>query len=223
MGSDISENATNRAYKAIKDMIAQYQLVPEQKIVYEQLAQKIKLSTTPIINALYRLEQEEFVSYVPNRGFIVKSIGVEEVIELFEVREALERQMIVSSIKNQNALMMNNIEKAMIAHRENHHNVVTRKRQASDASFHLKIAEMSGNKSLTRILRHVFEHIYFRHRNEIIQPERLDSAEVEHQKIFDAIKDKNIGEAMKLVVEHVRAAKFSTLDGIQKTSEEIGF
>jgi len=55
-------------------MIARYELVPGQKITYDQLAERINLSKTPIINALNRLEQEEFVFFNPeSRVFFIKS------------------------------------------------------------------------------------------------------------------------------------------------------
>ncbi len=217
------QNATNRAYRAIKEMIARYELVPGQKITYDQLVEKIKVSKTPIINALNRLEQEEFVFSIPNRGFFIKAIDIEEVAELFEVREALEMLVIVSSVRNQNPQIMKEIEKAMVAHREYQYDIVTRKRQALDASFHFKVAEMGRNKNLTRILKHVFEHIYLRHRSEGIHPQRLKASAEEHQKIFDAIQEKNLPEAKRLMVQHVRAAKISTIKGIQKAAGSFEF
>jgi len=217
------ENATNCAYQAIKKMIMQYQLVPGQKITYDQLSEKIKLSTTPIINALNRLKQEDFVSFIPNRGFFIKSIDVEEIAELFEVRQALESKTVVDSIKNLKPEMMKSIEEAMVAHREYYYDIVTRKRQALDASFHLKIAEMSGNKSMTIILKHVFELIYLRHRSEGISPERqIESAE-EHQAIFDAIREKDVSTAQEMMVRHVQAGKYSTIKAIRKQAESFEF
>lgn len=217
------ENASNRAYRAIKEMISQYQLVPGQKITYDQLAKKIRVSKTPIINALNRLEQEEFVFSIPNRGFFVKEIDIEEVAELFKVREALEMAVMEASIRNQDPKMMKEVEKAMIAHREYHYDIVTRKRLALDASFHLKIAEMGRNKNLMRLLRHVFEHIYLRHRSEGIPPQRLVTAAEEHQGIFNAIKEKNIPKAKKFMLQHVRAGQISTIKGIQKAVGSFEF
>lgn len=119
------QNASERAYKALKEMIAEYQLVPGQKITYIQLAEKLKMSKTPIINALYRLEQDEFVISIPNRGFFVKKIDIEEVAELFKIREGLEILAAEEAIKNQNSEMLEKIEKAMIAHRKYHYDIVT--------------------------------------------------------------------------------------------------
>lgn len=217
------ESASNRAYRAIKEMISQYRLVPGQKITYDQLVKKLKVSKTPIINALNRLEQEEFVFSIPNRGFFIKEIDIEEVAELFKIREGLEMLVMEACIRNQDPKMMKEIEKAMVAHREYHYDIVTRKRLALDASFHLKIAEMGQNKNLTRLLRHVFEHIYLRHRSEGIHPKRLITAAEEHQKIFEAIKEKNIPKAKKLMLQHVRAGQISTIRGIQKAVGSFEF
>jgi DNA-binding GntR family transcriptional regulator len=103
------KNASNLAYEALKNMIYQYQLIPGQKLTYEQLAQKIKLSKTPIINALNRLEQEEFVISIPNKGFFMKELNIDEVTELFKIREALEILAVEESIKNQNPKMSKKI------------------------------------------------------------------------------------------------------------------
>jgi DNA-binding GntR family transcriptional regulator len=104
------QNATNRVYKAIKEMISKYELVPGQKITYDQLAEKFKLSKTPIINALHRLEQEEFVISLPNRGFFIKEIHPEEFENLYRIREALEMLSIDECIKHGSPKMLKRIE-----------------------------------------------------------------------------------------------------------------
>lgn len=142
---------------------------------------------------------------------------------MFKIREGLEMLVMEACIRNQDPKMMKEVEKAMIAHREYHYDIVTRKRLALDASFHLKIAEMGRNKNLTRLLRHVFEHIYLRHRSEGIPPKRLITAAEEHQIIFDAIKGKNIPKAKKLMLQHVRAGQISTIKGIQKAVGSFEF
>jgi DNA-binding GntR family transcriptional regulator len=78
-----AETATERAFKSIKEMIFNYQLIPGQNFDYIQLAERLNMSKTPIINGLHRLEQEEFVVSVPNRGFFVKEMDIKEVNELF--------------------------------------------------------------------------------------------------------------------------------------------
>ncbi len=75
-----------------------------------------------------------------------------------------------------------------MAHRNYQDDIFTRKRYALDAAFHLKIAEMSKNKYLLKLLRQILEHIYFRHRTEGIPSKRLIESPKEHQEILQAIK-----------------------------------
>lgn len=217
------EGADDRAYKAIKDMIAQYQLVPGQKITYIQLAERFKLSKTPIISALNRLEQEEFVISLPNRGFFIKEISLEEVSELFGIRGALEILAVEESINNQDPKMLAEIEKAMIAHRKYDLDIVTRKRLSLDAVFHLKIAEMGRNRNLVRLLRHILEHIYLRYRCEGISPKRLTQSAEEHQKIFNAIKERDTTKGKRNMKQHMRMAQIAIINGIKKGKGSFQF
>ena len=211
-----AENASERAFKSIKEMIFNYQLIPGQNIDYIQLAEKLKMSKTPIINGLHRLEEEEFVVSIPNRGFFVKEIDIKEVIELFEIREALEMLVLEGTVKNQNPEMLGQLEEAMIAHREYPYDVITRKRQLLDMNFHLKNAEIAGNMNLFKMLNNVFERIYLRYRSELLAPKRAVVTKKEHQIIFDAIKDKNTGLAKRTMRIHVKGAMIANIQGIEQ-------
>ncbi|OGP51443.1 MAG: hypothetical protein A3K30_05665 [Deltaproteobacteria bacterium RBG_13_51_10] len=210
------ESASDRAFKSIKEMIFNYQLIPGQNIDYIQLAERLKMSKTPIINGLHRLEQEEFVVLIPNRGFFIKEIDIREVTELFEIREALELLVLEGSARKQSPEMLAQVEQAMIAHREYPYDVITRKRQLLDMKFHLKIAEISGNRNLFKMLENVFERIYLRYRSEILAPKRAVVTKKEHQIIFDAIKDKNTGLAKRTMRIHVKGAMVANIQGIEQ-------
>jgi len=197
-------------------MIFNYQLIPGQNIDYIQLAERLKMSKTPIINGLHRLEQEEFVVLIPNRGFFIKEIDIKEVRELFEIREALELLVLEGSARKQSPEMLAQVEQAMIAHREYPYDVITRKRQLLDMKFHLKIAEISGNRNLFKMLENVFERIYLRYRSEILAPKRAVVTKKEHQIIFDAIKDKNTGLAKRTMRIHVKGAMVANIQGIEQ-------
>lgn len=212
-----NENASNRAYRLIKEMIIQYQWIPGQKITYQELTQKVSMSKTPIINALNRLEQEGFLESIANRGFFVKEIGIEEVSELFQVREALELLSVEGAIKNRDVKKLGDLEKAMKIHRETGYNTpaTTRFRWGLDVSFHLKIAEMAGNKNLAKFLRHFCELIYLRHRIEGIPLKRFSETANEHLLIFRAIEKRSLSKAKTYMRKHLNAGRISTIEGIQ--------
>jgi len=215
-----SQNASNRAYKGIREMIFRYELIPGQKVTYGQLAAKLGMSKTPIINALNRLEQEEFVISSPNRGFFIKEIDIDESKNLFRIREALEILAVEECIRNRNPEGLKEIERALNAHRNySLTEFVTRKRYALDSIFHSKIAECGGNKNLSRLMKQIWEQIYLRHRIEGIPFRRFQQTPREHQELFDAIKEGNLVKAKRVMKKHMSKAKEVLFKAIQKNKE----
>lgn len=216
-----NRNTSALAYDGLKEMISQYQLIPGQKITYESLSRKLNISNTPIINALHRLAQEEFVISIPNRGFFIKEVSIEEVKEAFRVREVLEMLAIEDAIKNQTPEGLLELENARVTHQEIDH--FNRKRLARDAAFHLKIAQMGGNKFLARLLKHLFEHIYLRHRTDGLPHHRIAESVKEHRNIFIAIKGKNIAKAKRYLKRHIKESGKATINGIQEAAISYRF
>jgi DNA-binding GntR family transcriptional regulator len=221
-----SETSGNRAYQAIKEMILYNQLAPGQKITYDQLANKLSMSKTPIISALNRLEQEDLVFYIPNRGFFIKELDREELAGLFNIREALEMIAIEESITNIDPQKIEEIEKAMIVHKqkadeEYKYHTSSRNRLLLDAKFHLKIVEMSKNNYLLKLLKNLFEQIYLRHQGQGIPPTKFIESAKEHKMILDAIKERKVQQARTQMRRHVRGGKIANIKGMLATEKHI--
>ncbi len=219
----MQSTASDQAYQRIKQMIAEARLIPGLKIPIADLAEKLGVSQTPIIGALKVLEKEDFLVSLPNKGFFVKEVDMDELEELFEIREALELLAVQRSIINFDDQKMKEIEKALVDHREYHYDIVVRKRLALDAKFHLEIAEMGHNRNLLRLIKHVFERIYLIYRSEGISPTRLTEAAEQHEKLFNAINERDAVRAQELIQLHLRDAKTSMIRGIRRSEETIRF
>ena len=74
----------------IRDMIIQDQLTPGEWIREQALADKLKVSRTPLREALKMLELEGLIQLLPNRGAVVTELTVEEVEEKLLVLATLE-------------------------------------------------------------------------------------------------------------------------------------
>ena len=74
--------------------------MPGQKLNHQQLSERLGVSRTPVREALTRLWQEGYVSFLPNRGFTCKEIRLQEAEELYAVREALEAFAVEKAIEN---------------------------------------------------------------------------------------------------------------------------
>ena len=94
MGSSWSEenliSIRERAYLHLKDLILEGELKAGDRLVERELAEKLKISRTPIREALFRLESQGFVKTVPRKGVIVADINDKEIIEVFTILSSLE-------------------------------------------------------------------------------------------------------------------------------------
>jgi DNA-binding GntR family transcriptional regulator len=79
-----------RAYAHIQRGIATGDLKPDTSISEVLLARTLKMSRTPIREAINQLVAEGLLEQTPNRGTLVVRLQRQDVIELYELREALE-------------------------------------------------------------------------------------------------------------------------------------
>ena len=198
---------TEEAYRKVKAMIFDQKLAPGQKLTYGKLSKTFKMSPTPVINALHRLENEGMVVSAPFKGFYVKKIGLQEAWDFFGVREALETYVVEQVISVATPEDMSRLEKKMRAHDVYKPKVYDRKRFMLDAEFHIQLASMSRNQVLTQQLSTIFEHFYTRFKFDRIPLERLDSSAEEHRSIVEKIKRKDANgsrDAMRIHVQNAR-------------------
>src|SRR5690349_14968347 len=78
------------AYVAVRDAITSGELLPGTRLREAALAKHFAISTTPVREALRRLDREGLVRLSPNRGAVVAEFDLREILDLFEVREVLE-------------------------------------------------------------------------------------------------------------------------------------
>ncbi|WCK55255.1 GntR family transcriptional regulator [Aneurinibacillus sp. Ricciae_BoGa-3] len=77
-------------YETLRTWIIRGALEPNQRLLEAQLADQLKISRTPIREALRRLEIEGLIRFTPNRGAVVRSYSVDEINHIFNLRVLLE-------------------------------------------------------------------------------------------------------------------------------------
>lgn len=78
------------AYEQIRSAVLAGELTAGTALNQEELALEIGVSTTPLREALRRLESEGLVKMPPHRDAIVAPLDINELVALYEVREALD-------------------------------------------------------------------------------------------------------------------------------------
>lgn len=202
-----SSTYTDEAFRNIKQLILNQELIPGQKLVYDDLAKRLKMSRTPIINALNRLEQLGLVVSESRRGYTVKPMDTQEAWETFGFREAIETYAVEQAISKANDMDLKALEEKLMEYEDYQPNYYDRKKIFLDAAFHMQIAHMTYNKVLKWHLKLNLQHIYLRANLNNYNLDREKAATTEHRKLFQKIKSKDVLGAVELIKHHIRSDK----------------
>ena len=74
----------------LRTLIVEGRLAPGEKLTERELAARLKVSRTPLREALKLLTAEGLVEHLPNRGAVVAQLDADAVAAAFEVMAALE-------------------------------------------------------------------------------------------------------------------------------------
>ena len=215
-----TENLAAQVYKQIKALILCNEVLPGQKLHHQELSERLGVSRTPVREALTRLVQEGYVSLLPNRGFTCKEIRLQEAVELYELREALEAFAVQKAVENLTIGTLSGLSAKMHSYGQDVQKRFTRERLIYDQNVHLEIARLSGNETLAKTLTQVFERIILKRRTDgLYDPARGVAAHQEHLKLLQAMKRRNTEEAVKIVRAHVRAGKDNVLSDLKQRQE----
>ena len=80
----------DKAYAQIKKMIFDFALMPGDRFSESELTQRIKVSRTPLRQALQRLEREGFLQVFPKIGWQVAPLDFDAFDELYDLRVLIE-------------------------------------------------------------------------------------------------------------------------------------
>src|SRR5262245_8634841 len=79
-----------RAYLELRDRIVSLRIPPGALVREDEVMKDLKMSRTPVREALLRLTQEHLVTVIPRRGTFVTEVHVGDVGRIYEFRRELE-------------------------------------------------------------------------------------------------------------------------------------
>jgi len=205
--------ATQEAYERIKHLIAVNQLVPGQKLIYSDIAKKLNMGVTPVIQALNRLEASGLVRYEANKGYFVGEITVSEVRQLYQAREALEVFVIPAVIQNIDSKKLDKIWRNF-----KKNDGVRRSRRElilDDTRFHLAVVRYAHNDVIYKLLEGISEQVYLKYRPEYLDDSRIKVVLKEHKEILDSLKKGDVDGTIALIRDHIRSGMEYVISTIQ--------
>src|SRR4051812_2292967 len=141
-----------RAYTALKRLLVSGPLVPGSFLSERQLARQLGMSNTPVRAALERLEVEGFISISPQQGIIVRELTIQEIIDHYELREALETFVIRKLSGGLTAEQVDRLRANLDAQGRSLEAGDFEPNVELDTEFHTLFCEFFGNAQFTRVM-----------------------------------------------------------------------
>lgn len=192
-----------QAYEALHREIVAGELSPGERLVEEELAERLGASRGAVRSALLKLDHDGLVVRERNRGARVRRVTVEEAIEVLEARAALE-----SLAAGHAALRRTDAERAeleaLVADMSRLH-AADELLAMSDrnATLHRRILEISRHTVALDVCSRLHSQIVRFQFRTVLAPGRSSKSLVEHRAIVDAIASSDRRAAERAMRKHL--------------------
>jgi len=137
-----------QVYEQIKHDIMTCKLAPGEPLSENQFLERFGVSRTPIREALTSLVQDGLVEYTPNRGFMVTTVSVTDIQEIFEARIFIEAELFRLAVKKISDGEIDELEKQSLLQTDVKSPDYAETFLESNRKFHIALAAAGRNSRL---------------------------------------------------------------------------
>ena len=206
-----SSSLASVAQGELERMILSGELAPGAKLTEAALAARLGISRGPLREAFRMLEEAGLVSTEKNRGVTVRDIPIDEAIEIFDLRAAMEElvgrrlaESIAPAQLKEMRGMVESMERAVKAADARGYHLL-------NLRFHERLVDMAGNRKLVAIYRKLINELSLFRRLNLADGWLLPISAGEHRAIVKAIAAGDADAAGRAMFDHVMQSKSRTV------------
>ena len=215
-----TSSLVNVVHGELERMILSGRLAPGEKLTELTLAAQLGISRGPLREAFRMLEEAGLVRITKNRGVFVRDIPVEEAVEIFDLRAAMDElvgrklaENITPAHLKEIRGMVDAMEKAVKENDAYHYHLLNLK-------FHDRLVELAGNSKLAAIYRKLIKELSLFRRLNLEDGWLMPISASEHRQIVKAIASGDADAAGKAMFEHVMDSKARTIEHNLRRQEQ---
>jgi len=212
--------STLQIYEDLRQMIMNFDLFPGTRITETEIAENFSVSRTPVREALQRLELEGLVTIMPKQGCFVRPVDIQTISEYYDVRVALEAAAIELACQNMSDEAIERLLEKWNPRKCSMEFDYPEQIREVEESFHVAIAEGSGNPVLADYIKDVNDHIRIIRRLGFPDEKSIKETYEEHYSLCKLLKKRDAVKAKQMMIEHIRKsqgiARSVTLNQLQQ-------
>jgi DNA-binding GntR family transcriptional regulator len=190
------------ALETLRTAIASGAIREGEALLQTDIAAALGLSRMPVREALRILEAEGWVEFLPHKGAVVATLSIEEIIETFEIRFALESLALRKSIPVIEAAALDHAQ-ALIAALDAEQDAA--RWVSLNRQFHLCLYTGAG-KRLRATIDEQYDAVDRYLRIELATLQNAAESQAEHRAILAACRDRDVEAAVALIGPHIAEA-----------------
>jgi DNA-binding GntR family transcriptional regulator len=202
----------------LRAAIVRGELKPGHRIPQEDVAERIGVSIVPLREALRVLEGEGQVTYVPRRGYFVTELRIEDLAEIYDLRQALEERAARRALPRFDADAIARMEQAARACSEAAAAGRVAAELAANRQFHFALFEPAEAPHLQRLIRTLWDSTEAYRALYYNLPGERKQADEAHDRILRAVRAGDAGQLVSELDEH-RTRALTTLREILPPQE----
>ncbi len=209
-------------YGALRDAITGGTLRPGYHLREIPLSKHFGVSTTPVREALRRLDREGLVAVQPNRGAVVAAFDLPEVFDLYEAREVLETRAVRRAAETPGRDLSRLLE--ILDELESVIDVPDQIQfNQLDVHFHRGLNDLGGNRQLAELAERIHRQIQgVRVRCAIYLPGRPRVSHTEHRAIVEAVRAGDADRAEALSRGHILSVRDAVVGALRQAVRSRG-
>ena len=219
-GSPIRAGSAHDVYLRLKALIMGFELYPGSRVTETELAARFGVSRTPVREALQRLQFEGYLTVRPKQGCFIREIDIEAIDQHYQVRIALEMCAVELACTHMPERALKELARQWDPAYQPSEEPDVEAMSERDESFHLALAEGSGNLVLADYLQRVNQSIHIIRRLDFTNEMRIDLTYQEHHAICQHLIRRDVVAAQQALAQHIRrsqqAAKTLTLEQLSR-------
>lgn len=210
---DVQQRLADDVYEQILSAIVTGQIAPGDRLIQEKIASEINISRTPVREALLRLEQEGVLEMQGRKGFAIRKMREDEVVQVYGAREAIEGYSAYWLAENRTPERIAAIQEKVDAERAEQTDDVQVEFRLNKA-IHRSIVEQSGNKVLLDLFETLWGHgvSLWLFAGTMSNQDPPDPNV--HQALLDVISTGSAEQAQAAMIAHVREGLERQLKGM---------
>jgi len=195
-----AEPLKDRIYRTLKRDLLHGTLAPGTLLLEATLAERYRVSKTPVREALALLQKDRLVEVVPRRGYFVGKLSLKDIQDIYFLRRLLEPAATELAARLVTAAELADLDAVLAL---GPLDLNTPAFVEANARFHGLIARASRNDRLATLIDWLSDQMHLVGRHGYVLPARAEEVYAQHMELLAALRAHDARQAAAVMERHI--------------------